>query len=534
MEQNNFWKIFSRRSAVCFFLIISLFLSCILRVAVIANSDYERVQLSQSSLKIKIANLRGTIFDRNLIPLTNKDKKIIACVSPTPRAVTAISSVLKGEELENVLARLKNGKPVTVEVDEIIECDGIVCTEVYTHNTKDTPAIHTLGYINADNKGVSGIEKAYDGILYSKSTVNISYTCDGLGNILEGIPPTLQNDTSVIAGGVVSTIDINFQNIVETAAQNIESGAVIVAESETNKIRGIASRPNFDCTNITEYLNKENSPLFNRTVSAYNVGSVFKPCVAVAGIENGYKDFTHLCTGSSEIIDRVFRCHKHDGHGITDLKGGIANSCNTYFYNFASKVGGDQIYKTARVFGFGGNFKICENFYTAKSTVPAKETLQNIARLANFSIGQGELTASPVSMLNLYSAIANGGKYYLPSVIEGTLQNGEITPYNIGSPTVAMKETTAEILKECLKEVVEEGTGTSAKPLNASAAGKTATAQTGKKQNGKEICSTWFCGFFPFESPKYTVIVFCENSQKQTKSCAEIFAQIADKITSLG
>ena len=130
--------------------------------------------------------------------------------------------------------------------------------------------------------------------------------------------------------------------------------------------------------------------------------------------------------------------------------------------------------------------------------------------------------------------LANGGKYYLPSVIEGTLQNGEITPYNIGSPTVAMKETTAEILKECLKEVVEEGTGTSAKPLNASAAGKTATAQTGKKQNGKEICSTWFCGFFPFESPKYTVIVFCENSQKQTKSCAEIFAEIADKITSLG
>ena len=96
MEQNNFWKTFSRRSAVCFFLIISLFLSCILRVAVIANSNLKKVQLSQSSLKIKIANLRGTIFDRNLIPLTNKDKKIIACISPTPRAVTAISSVLKG------------------------------------------------------------------------------------------------------------------------------------------------------------------------------------------------------------------------------------------------------------------------------------------------------------------------------------------------------------------------------------------------------------------------------------------------------
>ena len=71
MHETVFWKIFSRRSAICFFIIISLFLSCILRVAVIANSNYANVQAAQSSIKIKVSNLRGTIFDQNLIPLTS-------------------------------------------------------------------------------------------------------------------------------------------------------------------------------------------------------------------------------------------------------------------------------------------------------------------------------------------------------------------------------------------------------------------------------------------------------------------------------
>ena len=64
-----------------------------------------------------------------------------------------------------------------------------------------------------------------------------------------------------------------------------------------------------------------------------------------------------------------------------------------------------------------------------------------------------------------------------------------------------------------------------------SAAGKTATAQTGRYEKGKEICEGWFCGFFPAEEPQYTVIVFSENTEKQTKSCAEIFAAIADRLS---
>ena len=107
----------------------------------------------------------------------------------------------------------------------------------------------------------------------------------------------------------------------------------------------------------------------------------------------------------------------------------------------------------------------------------------------------------------------------------------KIEKYDIGKPTVAMNEETSRILKEALFEVVNDGTGIAAKSDTVTSVGKTATAQTGRKdKSGTEITNNWFCGFFPAEDPIYTVIVFSENIQKQSASCAEVFAEIADRI----
>ena len=162
MSKESFWHVFSKRSAICFFLVIMLFFSCILRIAVIATSDYSEVQSKQSSLRLTVSSLRGTIYDCNMVPITNSSTKIIAAVSPTPRAVTAISSVLSVEERESVLERLRSGKPVLCEVPEMIECDGISCITVYEHNSANTPALHLIGYTDSESHGVSGLEKAYD------------------------------------------------------------------------------------------------------------------------------------------------------------------------------------------------------------------------------------------------------------------------------------------------------------------------------------------------------------------------------------
>ena len=146
------------------------------------------------------------------------------------------------------------------------------------------------------------------------------------------------------------------------------------------------------------------------------------------------------------------------------------------------------------------------------------------------SIGQGELLLSPAAMLTLYCAAAYDGSYALPTAVSGTLSGGRFTPVSERGRTRVMTARTAKELREYLSAVITEGTGTAARPKSVSAAGKTATAQTGKYENGKEICEGWFCGFFPADEPEYTVIVFSENISKQSKSCAEIFAGIADSV----
>ncbi len=527
-----FWRIFAKRSLISFFIITFLLFTCILRVAEICSENYSEVQANLSSIKIEIANQRGTIFDCNGYPLTNNKKKIFACVSPTPRAITAISTALNDEKLESVLQTLKSGKPAICEVQKKIECDGIICTEIYT--TSDyIPAIHTIGYCDSDNKGTSGLEKSYNSFLQSKYPLTIRYACDGKGRILQGVKPTIENIISPLSFGVISTIDINIQNIVESAAENLTKGAIVVADVKTAKIRGIVSAPTFTTNNIESLLNDSFTPLYNRTLGAYNVGSVFKLCVAASAVENGYEKFKYNCKGSFKIIDRTFKCHNLSGHGINDLNSAISQSCNTYFYNLGIKSGAEKLIITASNLNFGKAIRLCNGITTAKGALPTLEKLQNIAHLANFSIGQGDFTATPISLLPLYCAIATDGKYYMPSIVEGTTQNGKLTEYDYGSPTRVFSKSTADKLKSALNLVVTEGTGVLGNPKTVTAAGKTATAQTGKYENGKEIESSWFCGFFPFEEPKYAVVVFAENKALTTKPCAQIFAEIADKITTI-
>ncbi len=520
-----------KRALLCFLLCMVLFFVSVMRVTTVATTDFSKVTSTQNGIRLKIGYSRGTIYDCHNVWLTNSREKIIAAVSPTPSAVMKISKVLEGEQLAEVLERLKSGKPTLCEVPEKFQWDGIICTSVY--DDQDTSSNHIIGYTNTDKRGVSGLEKAYDSLLYCEEEISVFYNTDAKGRILEGIEPELKNPKHALTHGVKTTLDINIQEIAEKNALHLEQGAVIVADAKTAKIRASVSRPAFDKNNIDIYLESENSPLLNRTVNAYNVGSVFKPCVAVAGIESRLNSFSYECTGSCEIIDRFFKCHKLSGHGALDLKGGLAQSCNTYFYNFAFNIGGDKILNTARKLSFGQSLKICEGIYTAKGNLPQNATLKNIAHLANFSIGQGELLLSPVSMLTLYCAIASGGEYYIPSIVEGIIENGSIKNYDIGAKTKAFEAETADLLKEYLKAVLEEGTGQSGKPENVSAAGKTATAQTGKFRDGKEISESWFCGFFPAEEPRYVVIVFSEDDTKQTLTCSEIFKNIADEISVL-
>ncbi len=522
--------VIARRITGVFLCFTVVALACFWRIYIIGNK-IERVQNVSNGYTLDVGRLRGTIFDCNMVPITNSEIKILAAVSPTPRAITAISAALSGAELEAALEVLRTNKPTVVELEQEIDCEGIIVLKVPEYTSSQTACEHLVGHLDNDRHGVSGIEKAYDEYLYSDEKIEVIYPSDALGNFLLGDEAQVIYNENVTASGVALTIDTQLQKLTQTAMQDVSSGAAVVMEVGTGKIRAMVSMPRFDLSNIGDYLGAKDSPLVNRALSAYNVGSAFKPCVAAALLESGSNTgYVCNCTGSTSVAEHTFKCHKLSGHGKVNLGTAISQSCNVFFYKISTLLGAQDIYNMARKLNFGTAIDMGK-ISTASGSIDTLKNLENSpTSLANLSIGQGRLLLSPVSVLSLYEAIANGGIYSMPSVVEGVVKNGIIQKTQATPPTRAMSGQTAGILKEYLGDVLINGTGTAAKPEFTTAAGKTATAETGWRKGGRLIQNSWFCGFFPADNPKYVVSVLIEDEQKNGTSGAPYFKKIADSI----
>ncbi len=526
--------ILKRRAAICMaVLFILLFISILRVMSVSLDSSYKTAATRQGTYKLSANHQRGTIFDTNMVSLTNDEAQIIATVSPAFGAIDEVRDYLYDETPASLAHRLADGKPVLVRLKK--EVNGRHVKSVTVYKDSGTLATHLIGYSDSSGHGVCGVQAAFDELLFSQSSVDFIYSESAAGDIIEDMPVNVTGESSVELSGVRLTIDSRIQQAVEASAAHFKSGAVIVSEVGTGKIRALASFPNYDIKNLSAYLNDASSPLINRAFCAYNVGSVFKPCVAAAALEeSGFGSMMYECRGAREIAGKRFACHRASGHGIVDIKDAIRESCNTYFYTLAIKLGYQKIYDMASSLGFGTSYAFADNFRTEKGFLPdVGDASQSEQTLANISIGQGSLMLTPVSLLPLYEAIACGGVYHRPTLVEGAVINGVPEEGKPAYPTRVMSEQTAQTLKEALFEVIESGTGTSAKPHLCTAAGKTATAQTGWLDNGKAVDHSWLCGFFPADNPKYTVVIISENTSGGGTPCGPVFSAICDAIWSL-
>jgi len=518
----------SLRTALVFVFIMVMFLVCSARIVSINNDSRVQAGINQHYINVNIASNRGRIFDCNGNALTGEKYQNVAVITPNPQTVMYCSTAFFGEEKISVLGKLKNGKPAVVK-DREISCAGVINVKVPLWEN-DGFCAHILGYTDSSMHGVSGLEKALDKYLYSDEKISVKYAAKANGEVLSGIEPEVFGDR-LSTSGVITTIDRNVQTVIENSATQLEKGAIVVSECKTGKIRGMLSRPTFNLSDINESIDSEDSPFLNRALSSYNVGSAFKPLVASI---NGYEGFVTECNGSTVIGKNTFFCHDHSGHGRVNMGEAIINSCNTYFYRFSLSVGKDKIYETATLFGFGYNKTLCDGISTIGETIPDRKSLESNSALANFSIGQGSLLASPVTMLSLYSAIACDGEYRLPILLEAVMENATVTDtFDINPATKAMSKEKASMLKGYLKEVVTKGTGRNAFSEQVEVAGKTATAQTGwKDENGNFKEHSWFCGFFPADNPEYTVVVLVEDSANTKDSATGIFREIAEGLSS--
>ncbi|MBQ8210305.1 MAG: penicillin-binding protein 2 [Clostridia bacterium] len=485
-----------------------------------------------------MAQSRGMIYDRNMIPLVNREISAVLIVNPTENAMTTLYRCLTQTEYAEAVEKSKKGSPFLLYTRNYSgDCDDITEMTVYSRYSDSDVLSHIIGYLDSEGNGASGLEKSFDSLMDKNSgTLSVRYRADATGKMLRGEGFEVASDNYASSAGLVLTVDYEIQSVCENIMEynNIESGAVVVLDAATGEILALASSPEFDREDMSASLADENSPFLNRALSSYAVGSVFKPVVAAAALEQGIsEDLIFTCDGYVTVNGIRFNCHKKDGHGTVSMTEAMAVSCNSYFIQLGQLVGAENILHTASQLGFGSKITLADSIVSVAGILPDIADIDSSASLANLSFGQGTLLATPLQIGAVYCAFVNGGYYREPYILkEITDENGEIQAYyESETNNKVLTDSVCKKIRSMLEETVASGSGKLAAPMENEAAGKTATAETGWTENGREIVHTWFAGYYPADEPQYVIVVFKEDGVSSSTECAPIFRDIVDNIS---
>ncbi len=400
--------------------------------------------------------------------------------------------------------------------------------------TKDElKLMYNQGYKSGDVIGKAGIEKQFDTILRGKDGREFR-TVDVRGkNIVseQGIV-----DPPIMGSNIILTIDNSIQKLAEKAL-GARIGSAIVMRPGTGEILAMVSYPCYnpnlfsgaDAGNeYAKLLAARNNPLLNRVVqSSYPPASTFKAILTTGIIEERAfpTEKKVLCSGDISYGDRIFNCWtKRPGHGWLDLKGGLENSCDIYFWTVGRDyLGIERIVSFAKDFGFGKATGIdlpgeLDGFVP---TPQWKERRFHEKWLGgdtmNLSIGQGDLLVTPLQMADMMAMIVNDGIVYQPHVLKDIRDSSTGAVVQSSQPKMILRsqvsKDTFQIVREDLRGVITEGTAKF--PLSTKAvqvAGKTGTAEVGLKDHWH----SWFVAFGPYDAvdpkDKIVVVVMVEAS----------------------
>lgn len=503
---------------------------------------YGEMALKQRSGIISLSPERGTIYDRNLVPLTNIETTPVIVL---PKALLEEdielynellqNTLLTHEEFINLIESSKGVMQIPVKDGFISKADysQMFRSQLVNRYMKDNPLSHVIGYVNrADNVGDSGIEKLYDEFLniQDKKTLVLEYD-KSRRIILDGSEHVTEVTDPNIPSGVKLTIDYEIQKIVENILdESRANGAVIVAQPQTGKILAMASRPNFEQDNIIEYLDNKHMALYNKAIQvSYPPGSIFKTVVLMAALESNY-DFineSYECTGYEEVHGLRIKCTGE--HGILSLREAFSKSCNSAFIQIGERIGSHKIIQMAERLGMGSKINI-ELLEESEGNLSKGSQLLGAA-IGNISIGQGDVEATPLQITNMMMILVNNGIEKKMSMVEGiTNKDGKILKYiNKRSDRYVISEEISSVVMNYLRDVVRNGTGASIDTgFIGGAGGKTGSAQAILNRN--PAVHGWFSGFFPERDPQYVITVLVEEGKSGARSAAPIFEKISKEI----
>ena len=334
----------------------------------------------------------------------------------------------------------------------------------------------------------------------------------------------------------------------------------------TGDIVSLVSNPTFDPNKFVHGISQEDwqalikdtkKPLINKSMAGlYPPGSTIKPIVALSALENDVisPKFTVECRGSVDLYDRTYHCWKEKGHGFMNLRNGIKQSCDIYFYEVARRLGIDRLSVTAKQFGLGQ--KVLGTFFEERSgVVPnTKWKLKNIGKgwylgeTLIAGIGQGYFQSSPIQLCLMTAQLANGGYKIKPKIIYNE-QDFQTTTEDGGEKFKQLYRN-----QENVKFILDAQFGATNEPMGTSYrsrhvkpeyifAGKTGTSQTRTitaeerelklKQKDlpyKKRDHALFTAFAPYKNPRYAFSVVIEHGGTGSSAAAPIAKKVIRKV----
>lgn len=558
----------------------------------------ELVRQSQSNwFRIQgIPPMRGLIFDRDGVLLVDNrpafNVSILSRESKNPEEVIQRLAEMIEVDPEPLVTKLAQArglpsfKPVLLETDvsrddvavieaHNLELPGIVVSvQPKRHYVEGTRAAHLLGYLGEisreelsggafkDNRagdfiGKFGVEKAFEHYFHGRrgwQQVEV--------NAFGRVTRVLKTKEAVPGHNVYLSLDIELQRLAEFLLEG-KVGTIVALNPSTGDVLAMASSPAFDPNAFVEGMTYQSwdelisnpfRPMENKAIQGqYPPGSTYKIVAAMAGLgENVISPQTRLyCPGEYRYGDRIFRCWKRRGHGWMNLEQAITQSCDVYFYQVGEKLGVDRLAKYAKACGLGAPTGIdLDN--EASGLVPTSEWKLNRmgvpwqgGETLSVVIGQGFNLVTPIQMVCLISAVANGGVRYKPLVVSRIespdgLSVKEEEPVPQGKLPVS--EYRLRLIKQGLYDAVNKPGGTAwrSRIPGVGMAGKTGTAQVvGMPEDNAKVPKkdmdlllkdhAWFVAYAPAEDPRIGVVVLVEHGGHGSSGAAPLAKKIVEK-----
>jgi cell division protein FtsI (penicillin-binding protein 3) len=392
-------------------------------------------------------------------------------------------------------------------------------------------AAHLLGFVGVDNKGLSGVESAYDSQIRGKEGQILVHT-DARRHAFNRFerPPT--------AGSTIElTIDEYLQHVAERelhagiVEHRAEGGSAIVMDPHTGEILAMANEPTF---NPNVYRDFADSVRRNRAVQdLYEPGSTFKVVTASAAIEEKVLPIDALIDTSpglirigSRVVDE-YRGHNYGTLSFTDV---IVKSSNVGAIKIGFRVGAERLSRYVDRFGFGR--PVSPDFPGESPGIVWSADKWTDSALASVSMGY-QIGVTPLQMIAAFSSVANGGEFVEPRLVRAVYRDGRRYAVHPKVLRRTIEPTTAATLISIMEEVVKRGTAKLADIPGYTIAGKTGTAS--KLINGHYAAAennVSFAGFLPSRKPAVAIIVVLDAPHAGGNSggvvSAPIFKRIAE------